>query len=336
MGKKKQTTQKTPNPPELPFRPPLARGGGEAAGLAAKERQGADGAGAGGADAEVFFNPFQTLQYSFTPGKRVPGHKGNFDKKIGNEQKQQDRPTSPNARVKSDDRETAVFQEAMAAQGFQKAAPAGLKKNGRPSGAPAGLNALSALSELEEQEAGLFAEAMRGVSPVDGKGRDLPLKLKAEAKVSVVEANYLKDFLEGKIEFALEYTEEFFEGHVVGFDPLVATKLRAGQYSPEATVDLHGQNAEQARETLINFIHQAYNKSQRFLIVVTGRGKNSPGGLGILRQNLREWLTQNPLKRVVLAFCSARAKDGGTGAVYILLRKFKKSSGKIQWDRRET
>jgi DNA-nicking Smr family endonuclease len=333
MGKKKQTTQKMPNQPELPFRRAPARDGGEASGLEAARRQNAEGTGA-----EVFFNPFQTLQYGFTPGKPVSTrkHNGNFGQKIGNEQKQQDRPGSPVARVKSDEREAEVFQEAMAAQGFPKSAPMGLEKNGRRSDVPAGRNALSGFSELEEQEAGLFAEAMRGVRPVDGKGRDLPLKLKTEAKISTAEVNYLKDFLEGKIEFALEYTDEFFAGHVVGFDPLVAAKLRAGQYSPEADIDLHGQNAEQARETLIDFIHRAYNKSQRFLIVVTGRGRNSPGGLGVLRKSLREWLTQNPLKRVVLAFCTARAKDGGTGAVYILLRKFKKSNGKIQWDRRET
>jgi DNA-nicking Smr family endonuclease len=118
-------------------------------------------------------------------------------------------------------------------------------------------------------------------------------------------------------------------------DPLVTAKLRAGQYSPEASMDLHGQNAEQARAALINFIRHAYNKGQRSLVVVTGRGKNSPGGLGVLRKSMQEWLTRNPLKRVVLAFCTAKAKDGGTGAVYILLRKLKKSNGKIQWDRWE-
>ncbi|MDR2825816.1 MAG: Smr/MutS family protein [Deltaproteobacteria bacterium] len=268
--------------------------------------------------AEVFFNPFQTLQY--TPAQ---------NKKAGEAKKQPEKVAKPAVAVKQMDQDLALFQAAMAGQGVKKALP------DKPA-LQSLITERPKLVELAEQDESLFVSAMQGVNPVDGKGRDLPLKPKNETKTGTVpEADYLKDFLEGKIEFALEYTEEFFEGHVMGLDPLVAAKLRAGQYSPEANVDLHGQNAEQAQDTLINFIHQAYNKSQRFLIVVTGRGKNSPGGLGILRKNMQEWLTQNPLKRVVLAFCTAQAKDGGTGAVYILLRRFKKSKGKIQWDRRE-
>ncbi|MDL2307463.1 Smr/MutS family endonuclease [Desulfovibrio sp. OttesenSCG-928-C06] len=183
------------------------------------------------------------------------------------------------------------------------------------------------------EEEHLFAQAMHGVAPVDGKGRDLPLKREENKTAPTANPPYLDDFLQGKFEFALEYTDEFFEGHVMGVDPLILAKLRSGQYSPESHVDLHGQNSEQAYESLVTFIRHAYGKGQRSLIVVTGRGKNSPGGLSILRQNMQDWLTQEPLKRVVLAFCTAQPKDGGTGAIYVLLRKYKKSSGKIRWDK---
>jgi DNA-nicking Smr family endonuclease len=273
-------------------------------------------------DAEIFFNPFQTLHYT----QRYTSVQ---NKKSDKEKKQPEKPVRSAVAVKRADQDLALFQAAMTVQGVKKAVP---DKPASQTITPE----RQKLVGLSDQDESLFVNAMQGVNPVDGKGRDLPLKPKGEAKTgAVVEPDYLKDFLEGKIEFALEYSEEFFEGHVMGLDPLVAAKLRAGQYSPEANIDLHGQNAEQAQETLINFIRQAYNKSQRFLVVVTGRGKNSPGGLGILRKNMQEWLTQNPLKRVVLAFCTAQPKDGGTGAVYILLRRFKKSKGKIQWDRRE-
>ena len=70
----------------------------------------------------------------------------------------------------------------------------------------------------------------------------------------------------------------------------------------------------------------------RTVLVVTGRGKNSPGGLSILRAQVQEWLTKEPFKRVVLAFCTAKTCDGGTGALYVLLRRYKKSRGAILWE----
>ena len=95
---------------------------------------------------------------------------------------------------------------------------------------------------------------------------------------------------------------------------------------------MHGLNAEQAYAGLLAFIRHAYQQGKRSLLVVTGRGKNSPGWQGVLRENMREWLTRAPLKRVVLAFCTARPGDGGPGALYVLLRKYKKNGGKIIWD----
>ena len=122
------------------------------------------------------------------------------------------------------------------------------------------------------------------------------------------------------------------EGYVVGVDPLILARLRSGQFSPEAHLDLHGQNAAQALNSLTWFIKNAYQRGLRTVLVVTGRGRNSPDGVGVLRPLLQRWLSKDPFKRVVLAFCTAKAGDGGPGAVYVLLRKYKKSRGKILWE----
>lgn len=186
---------------------------------------------------------------------------------------------------------------------------------------------------LSPEDADSFAQAMQGVLPVDGKGRDLAPAVKPAPVRKEPERDYMADVMQDKFEFALEYTEEFFEGHVMGLDPLVIAKMRSGQYSPESYIDLHGLNTEQAYASLLGFIRHSYNQGLRSLIVVTGRGKNSPGGFGVLRQHMQDWLTKDPLKRVVLAFCTAQPRDGGAGALYVMLRKHKKSSGKIRWDR---
>ncbi len=188
-------------------------------------------------------------------------------------------------------------------------------------------------------EDALFFKAMQGVLPVTTKGRELALSGKSapgsladKAQPAPDPAQALRDFLEGRVEFALHNTDEYMEGFVVGVDPLVLGRLRAGQYSPEAHVDLHGQNAQQALDSLTWFIKNAYQRGLRTVIVVTGRGKNSPDGVGVLRPMLSQWLSKDPFKRVVLAFCTAQASDGGPGALYVLLRKYKKSRGKIVWE----
>lgn len=185
---------------------------------------------------------------------------------------------------------------------------------------------------VKPEESHLFTEAMSGVTPVKGKGRDLAKPPEKPSAKALAPVDVMQQLLDGTIEFALHNTGEYIEGHVIGVDPMVIEQLRAGALSPEAHIDLHGQNAEQAYETLSYFLKHSYQKNMRTVIVVTGRGKNSPSGIGIIRSMLPLWLTRNPFKRVVLGFCSARPHDGGAGAVYVLLRKYKKSRGKIIWD----
>lgn len=191
------------------------------------------------------------------------------------------------------------------------------------------------ISEAPDDESGaFFSKAMQGVAPVSGKGRAVAAPNGADKPMPTHDpAKALREVLEGRVEFALHHTDEYMEGFVVGVDPLALARLRAGQYSPEKHLDLHGLNAQQAHDALTWFIKDAYQKGLRTVVVVTGRGKNSPDCIGVLRPMLQQWLSREPFKRVVLAFCTARPHDGGPGAVYVLLRKYKKSRGKIIWER---
>ncbi|NHZ45248.1 Smr/MutS family protein [Nitratidesulfovibrio liaohensis] len=185
-------------------------------------------------------------------------------------------------------------------------------------------------------EDNLFSKAMSGVRTLAGKGREVPPETAPREAAAPAVGHPLQDFMDGTVEFALEFTDEYLEGHVVGLDALTVGKLRAGQYSPEGHLDLHGMNALQAYEAMIGFMRAAYHKGMRTVLVIPGRGKNSPDGMGVLREKVQAWLTHDPFKRVVLAFCTAQPSHGGAGALYVLLRKYKKSRGKIQWDRTPT
>ncbi len=176
-----------------------------------------------------------------------------------------------------------------------------------------------------------FLKAMKDVQPLTGKGRDIALEVRPSASAEQgVDAFAL--MMEKKLEFSLALKGEYIEGHVVGLDELTMNNLRAGVYSPEAHLDMHGLNAMQAYEAMLGFFKSSWYKGMRTLLLIPGRGKNSPNKVSILREKVQLWLTQDPFKRVVLAFCTAQPLDGGPGTLYVLLRKYKKK-GKVCWER---
>ncbi len=176
-----------------------------------------------------------------------------------------------------------------------------------------------------------FFTAMKEVSPLTGKGRDVAPEVEPSHMPLQMQDPFAV-MMEKKLEFSLALKGEYIEGHVVGLDDLTMNNLRAGVYSPEAHLDMHGLNAMQAYEAMVGFFKSSWYKGMRTLLLIPGRGKNSPNGVSVLREKVQLWLTQDPFKRVVLAFCTAQPVDGGPGTIYVLVRKYKKK-GKICWER---
>lgn len=103
-----------------------------------------------------------------------------------------------------------------------------------------------------------------------------------------------------------------------GLQHSVVRKLRRGLYAMEGELDLHGHTVPEAREQLDAFLRDARGLGKRCVRVIHGKGKSSEGKLPVLKGKVNGWLRQ---KDEVLAFCSARPTDGGTGAVYVLLKR---------------
>jgi len=180
----------------------------------------------------------------------------------------------------------------------------------------------------------LFSRAMQDVAPLHGKGREVaPPPLRSSRSVTPATNNSFRELLEKSIEFDLESTHEYIQGYIRGLDQKTFRKLKAGSFSVEAHLDLHGHTLDQARISFLDFMRDTYLQGIRCVLLIPGRGKNSPLGTGILRQGVQSWLTRDPVKRIVLAFCTAQPRHGGAGAVYVLLRKNKKGQGKIFWDK---
>jgi DNA-nicking Smr family endonuclease len=97
----------------------------------------------------------------------------------------------------------------------------------------------------------------------------------------------------------------------------VVRRLRRGLYPIEDELDLHGLGQAAARDNLAEFIAQSRNAGRRCIRIIHGKGYRSGARGPILKIAVNAWLRRHA---DVMAFCSARAINGGTGAVYVLLR----------------
>lgn len=104
-------------------------------------------------------------------------------------------------------------------------------------------------------------------------------------------------------------------GDYAGIDRKTAENFRKGDAPIDARLDLHGMTQENAHRALLAFIQQQIKLENRRLLVITGKGS------GILRSALPHWLASSGLNGAILAFDVAKAKHGGNGAYYILLRR---------------
>jgi DNA-nicking Smr family endonuclease len=102
-----------------------------------------------------------------------------------------------------------------------------------------------------------------------------------------------------------------------GLRPQVMRRLRRGLYPTEDELDLHGLNQSAARDRLADFIARSRDAGRRCVRIIHGKGYRSGARGPVLKTAVDLWLRRH---MDVMAFTSARGIDGGTGAVYVLLR----------------
>lgn len=99
-------------------------------------------------------------------------------------------------------------------------------------------------------------------------------------------------------------------------------ELQRGRIPPQETLDLHGMRVPEARAILSRFLAYATERKYSVVRIIHGKGAPSAGRQPVLKQLINRGLRQ---RNEVLAFCSAPAFDGGTGAVYVLLSRKQRS-----------
>ena len=105
------------------------------------------------------------------------------------------------------------------------------------------------------------------------------------------------------------------QGERAGLDGRTQRRLFRGDVPVDRRLDLHGLTVARAESRLAQFIETAARDGCRCVLVITGKGA------GILRGYVSDWLKRQPLSPHILALAEARSHDGGSGALYVLLRR---------------
>ncbi len=173
----------------------------------------------------------------------------------------------------------------------------------------------------QAQEANLFRASVGEVKPlstppkaksVPPKPAPTPVQRHADEKQVLVDA--ISDEFDPE---SLLDTDDELSWQRPPLGPDVVRKLRRGHWVLQDELDLHGARSDEARALVGDFLRDALRRGLRCVRVIHGKGLGSKDRQPVLKGKVRKWLMQ---RDEVIAFCSARAADGGSGAVVVLLR----------------
>lgn len=152
----------------------------------------------------------------------------------------------------------------------------------------------------------LFRQAVKDVTPLNIHSSRIVLKKKKPFIKKLPSINLdATNFTTCKVDEDLFFVRD-------GLQQKTIKKLRQGKMPIAACLDLHGMTTPEANAALQRFLFMCQQKKLRNVLIIHGKGA------AIIKSAINTWLRNYP---DTLAFCSAQPKDGGLGAIYLLLSK---------------
>lgn len=175
-------------------------------------------------------------------------------------------------------------------------------------------------SKIDQEDIALFKENIGEIEHIDQD------KIHPVTKHPKPIAPFQQQSLEQEFSdtFSDEYeaptvgSEETLNFRRGGIQHRLFSRLRNGNLHIEAELDLHGMTIPVAHQELAKFLHECQHYNIRCVRIIHGKGWNSKHHKPVLKSKLNAWLQQD---EDILAFCSAPIEDGGSGAVYVLLKR---------------
>lgn len=157
-------------------------------------------------------------------------------------------------------------------------------------------------NDISDEDAELFQQAME-------TGNDGFLDDNLSETNSQSDQFILSDYAE----IPAVLPNEVINYQTTGLQDKLVRRLRQGKFELNSTIDLHQLTLDESLPIIENFIHDCQLSAERFGLIIHGRGKSA-----ILKSFVNYFLRKN---KNILAFCSAKQQDGGTGATYILIKQ---------------
>lgn len=174
---------------------------------------------------------------------------------------------------------------------------------------------------MTDDDKDLFRQALADAKPLRTTRRAAEVIRKPAPRARFARADEmaaLQESLEADIDDTESHGGESLRFHRSSVGKRTIRKLARGSFSVQAEIDLHGMTVVEAKPRLSEFIESCARDGKLCVRVVHGKGLGSGDRGPVLKQKVNRWLRQWD---TVLAFVSTRQVHGGTGAVYVLLRK---------------
>ncbi len=193
---------------------------------------------------------------------------------------------------------------------------------------PAPLSAKPISASADEQtpkneDAELFYREMASVKEIK-EFRELDRKV-CKAKPRAPQPDNamleLRRIVEGTAPIRISDTGEYVEWTSPDISREMSRRLHKGEFAVQDAIDLHGMVLEEAREAFSGFIRHALSCGYFCVKIVHGRGLRSPHG-PVLKEAVKLWLSR--MSGSLWAYASAKPRDGGLGATYVILRRRKR------------
>ena len=174
----------------------------------------------------------------------------------------------------------------------------------------------------ENIEVDFFKEAMSDVTPLaNDKAFHHVIKPKSKPlKIDDTEEFFINDPLSDELEIKEVDSSEILSFCRTGIQKSVFRKLRGGSYQISDELDLHGLTLKQAKKILVYYLQEAVQFEGCCVRIIHGKGHRSGNNKPVLKTHVNHWLSEHER---VLAFHSTKPRDGGAGAVYVLLKTHK-------------
>jgi DNA-nicking Smr family endonuclease len=170
----------------------------------------------------------------------------------------------------------------------------------------------------------LFEQFMQDVTPLGWSNiasKSVPIEIPNPQESEDEGLQLLTDFVKGRVPIDVVVSGEYVEGAPDPRGRLWLESLRSGQFAVQAHLDLHGLSILDARGQFEKFIRNCLFQALGCVRIVHGRGQHSFDGHPLLKEHLQRWLCSRRMSRHIVAFTSARLRDGGGGALYVLLKR---------------